>query len=144
MKKFLILILFSILIPIHNSSAVSPSLDETMEFLINGDGGLSKRSWSITDCNLTIDDHSSKSILKIDLNKVIIESIKPYNRLGMGFYGECRGVCEKVFNSSGNQEGMPYPNRTGWTNMNDIKWNRNVKALSHLFGNFCTGFKSAF
>ena len=74
MKRFLILILFSLLIPIQNSSAVSPSLDETIEFLINGDGSKSKKTWSITDCNLTIVSSSFEVRQKIDLNKVNINT----------------------------------------------------------------------
>jgi len=57
MKRFLILILFSLLFPVQNSSA-APSLKETIDFLINGDDGPNanwsnllnpKEGWSISD-----------------------------------------------------------------------------------------------
>ena len=53
MKRFLIVILFSLIFPIQNSSAVSPSLDETMEFLINGSDE-SFIGWGYEDSEMAI------------------------------------------------------------------------------------------
>ena len=150
MKRFLILILFSILIPIQNSSAVSPSLEETIEFLINGDDGPNanwvnlkdpKEGWSISDqCILKMSGKgwSGKTETQTyDLNEVIVQTVKP-NDDGTGFVGKCNGRCRSDINNTG------YYDHKEWWVRNGITWERNVKALSHLFGNFCTGAKSAF
>ena len=142
MKKFLILIFFSILIPTQNSSAVSPSLDETMEFLINGDGSKFKKTWSITDCNLTIlspIDVSVEVRQEIDLNKVVLKTlIGSTDSSSMGFYAKCVGICAKESSSLG------YEEKKYWVYINGIDWGRNSKALSHLYSNFCNGAKSTF
>ena len=144
MKRFLIVILFSLLFSIQNTSANSPTLDETIEFLINGDGGFFKKTWSITDCNLTIfspEGQSVKVTRKIDLNKVNLKTFEPHTGSGassMGFFAKCTGICEKESSSLGNEE------KKYWGYINDINWERNVKALSHLYSNFCEGAKSAF
>ena len=67
MKRFLILILFSLLFPIQNSSAASPSLEETIEFLVNG-AGYNEYKWSIDNCNLTTYRYSGAVKEIIDLN----------------------------------------------------------------------------
>ena len=78
MKRFLILILFSLLFPIQNSSA-APSLEETIDFLINGDGDASwsylftKEDWSIDGCILTMSGRGysgNTETQRYDLNKV--------------------------------------------------------------------------
>ena len=107
MKKFLILILFSILIPIQNSSAVSPSLEETMDFLINGDDNTSwidittKEGWSIDNkCILIITGEGWSGNIETqtyDLNKVIVQTIKPADN---GFEGDCKGNCRSDTNNT--------------------------------------------
>ena len=138
MKKFLILILFSILIPIQNSSAVSPSLDETIEFLVNGDSS-SKDKWSIKECVLTTYfPHTSGEYREstiIDLNKVNLNSFKSDK---YSFKADCDGDCYKSWRSSG------WATYDWWLNTNSVNWERNKKVLSHLYSNFCTGFKPAF
>ena len=147
MKRFLILILFSLLIPIQNSSAVSPSLEETIDFLINGDDDSSwiefnsKLDWSIDDkCILKKRgrDYNDKVItLVTDLNKVIVETIKPLSTSN-GFKSKCKGECEKYEPSEGTGDTW------SWSEWNGLTWKRNRKALSHLYSNFCTGAKTAF
>ena len=138
MKRFLILILFSLFFPIQNSSAVSPSLDETIEFLVNGDYSV-KTKWSISDCNLTTYfKHTSgedRENIKIDLNKV---NLKSFDTSSTGFTANCIGECYKFITSYG------WKSNSSWFVNNGVDWKRNSKALSHLFGNFCTGAKSAF
>ena len=147
MKKFLFVLLFSVLIPIQNSSAVSPSLEETIKFLINGDNNIgwayfsSKEDWSIDDqFILKMSGKSWSGNIEThiyDLNKVIVSTIKP-NPDGKGFISECKGNCRSSINNTGNP-----PLREWWVN-NGVAWKRNLKALSHLFSNFCTGAKSVF
>ena len=147
MKKFLILILFSILIPIQNSSAVSPSLDETIEFLVNA-GWEKKREWSIKECVLTkyFTDEDAKKYTNgeyreyqiIDLNKVNLNSSFKSDKNSFTAY--CDGDCVKTWNIISKS----YEMSNYWININLVEWKRNQKALSHLFANFCTGFKSAF
>ena len=138
MKRFLTLILFSILIPIQNSSAVSPSLDETIDFLINGDSS-DKIKWSIDDCILTNyyeEWGEQKERQKIDLKKI---NLNTFETKSTGFSVKCiDGKCVKFITSSG------WKWDTGWFVNNGVDWERNSKALSHLFSNFCTGAKSAF
>ena len=147
MKRFLILILFSLFFPIQNSSAVSPSLDETLEFLVNGENK-NKMKWSMDDnCVLKI-DHEYKDYLsdelkkikkiiylnKINLKKGVSESKVAGSVLGFIMFGE--GVTDDIV------KGRIYDY---WSSRNHVtSLDRNVKALSHLFSNFCTGFKSAF
>ncbi|MDB3997395.1 hypothetical protein N9434_00205 [Candidatus Pelagibacter sp.] len=147
MKRFLILILFSLIFPIQNSSAVSPSLDETLEFLVNGENK-NKMKWSMDDnCVLKI-DHEYKDYLsdelkrikkiiylnKINLKKGVSESKVGGSVLGFMMFGE--GVTDDI------EKGRIHDY---WSSRNYVKsLDRNVKALSHLFSNFCTGFKSAF
>ena len=110
MKRFLILILFSLLIPIQNSSAASPSLEDTIDFIINGDGDAkwlflsTKENWSINDqCILKMSGVGySKNIetQTFDLNKVIVETIKPDDD-GTGFIGKCAGDCWSEINTFG-------------------------------------------
>ena len=145
MKRFLILILFSILIPIQNSSAVSPSLDETMDFLINGDedhgwlGFESKLGWSIKGCILTmkgnVDDDDRPVTIIYDLDKVFVHTIKPsYKELG--FRGDCKGSCQKVMPSDVSDVKFGF----GYLAIkNGVTWKRNRKALTHLYSNFCKG-----
>ena len=147
MKRFLILILFSLFFPIQNSSAVSPTLDETIEFLVNG-GWEKKAQWSIKECVLTeyytIEDakkytngeHRERII--IDLNKVNINVSFKHDKNSFTSY--CEGDCIKYWSSFDNR----YLTRNYWRNMNHVEWKRNLKALKHLYSNFCTGFKSAF
>ena len=145
MKRFLILILFSLLFSIQNTSANSPTLDETIEFLINGDGGFLKKTWSMTDCNLTIlspEGQSVKVRREINLNKVNINTFTHFIGSGassMGFYAKCKGICATESSSR-----LGYEKKKYWGYINDINWERNSKALSHLYSNFCTGAKSAF
>lgn len=147
MKRFLILILFSLFFPMQNSSAVSPSLDETLEFLVNGENK-NKMKWSMDDnCVLKI-DHEYKDYLsdelkkikkiiylnKINLKKGVSESKVAGSVLGFIMFGE--GVTDDIV------KGRIYDY---WSSRNHVtSLDRNVKALSHLFSNFCTGFKSAF
>ena len=145
MKRFLILILFSLFFPIQNSSAVSPSLEETIDFLINGDDDTSwskfnsKLDWSIDDkCILKKRgrDYNDKVITIVtDLNKVIVETIKPLSK-GNGFISKCKGDCEKNEPSGSMVD--------SWSEWNGVSWKRNRKALIHLYSNFCEGAKSAF
>jgi hypothetical protein len=145
-KRFLILILFSILIPIQNSSAVSPSLEETIKFLINGDNNekwaylFTKEDWSINDqCILKMSGKGFSGTIetqRYDLNKVLVQTLEP-NKDGLGFIGKCSGNCRDDI-------GNKYDSHDEWWVVNKVSWERNRKALSHLFGNFCTGFKSAF
>tara|TARA_B100001964_G_C13885397_1_gene444825 strand:- start:9 stop:452 length:444 start_codon:yes stop_codon:yes gene_type:complete len=147
MKRFLILILFSLFFPIQNSSAVSPSLEETIKFLINGDNNekwahlFTKEDWSINDqCILKMSGKGYSGTIetqRYDLNKVIVQTIKP-NSDGTGFVGKCNGDCRSDINNT------RYYNPQEWWVRNGITWERNVKALSHLFSNFCTGAKTAF
>tara|TARA_B100001173_G_C15734376_1_gene439979 strand:- start:102 stop:539 length:438 start_codon:yes stop_codon:yes gene_type:complete len=145
MKRFLILILFSLLFPIQNSSA-APSLEETIDFLINGDGDASwsylftKEDWSIDGCILTMSGRGysgNTETQRYDLNKVIVQTIKPNND-GTGFIGKCDGDCRSDINNIKN------PPMNEWWVKNKITWERNVKALTHLYSNFCKGAKSAF
>ena len=136
MKRFLILILFSLLFPIQNSSAASPSLEETIEFLVNG-AGYNEYKWSIDNCNLTTYRYSGAVKEIIDLNKVDIKSITPRSNF-KSFEAFCIGNCRKA-NRSGGWEESKY-----WTEINNASWERNKKALDHLYSNFCEGAKSAF
>ena len=95
MKRFLVLILFSLLFSIQNTSANSPTLDETIEFLINGDGGFLKKTWSMTDCNLTIlspEGQSVKVTRKIDLDKVNLKTSEPHTGSGASSRGFLQSV----------------------------------------------------
>tara|TARA_B110000483_G_scaffold156396_1_gene185704 strand:- start:437 stop:850 length:414 start_codon:yes stop_codon:yes gene_type:complete len=137
MKRFLILILFSLLFSIQSSFAVSPSLDETMEFLVNGD--VNKNTWYMNDCNVIIlpppgDLYKKKE--EIDLNKVNLNSFEALRVGGKesGFEAKCIGLCRTYGNEKKNS----------WVLINEVNWERNSKALSHLYSNFCTGVKSAF
>ena len=140
MKRFLTLILFSILIPIQNSSAVSPSLDETIDWLVNG--GKMENKWSIDNCNLTLYHTGLKDkdlrIVDyiIDLNKVNLNDITPEKI--WGFSASCKGDCRKI----NTPDGWKYMKVI--YGMNGAGWKRNKKALDHLYSNFCTGFKSIF
>ena len=140
MKRILILILFSLLIPIQNSSAVSPSLEETMDFLINGDDNTAwidiatKEGWSIDNkCILIIKGEGWSGNIETqtyDLNKVIVQTIKPVEN---GFEGDCKGNCRSDTKNAQNYS------KTSWRVSNGITWERNVKALSHLYSKFCRG-----
>ena len=146
MKRFLILILFSLFFPMQNSSA-APSLEETIDFLINGDGNshwvyfLSKEDWSIDDqCVLKVSGKGFSGNIEThiyDLNKVIVSTIQP-NPDGKGFISECKGNCRSSINNTGN------PPKREWWVKNGVTWERNRKALTHLYSNFCEGAKSAF
>ena len=139
MKRFLTLILFSILIPIQNSSAVSPSLDETIEFLVNGDSRTTK--WSIDECVLTTYfKHNSGEFREYtitDLNKVKLNSIVEAKPIS-GWEAVCDGNCHQYITGDG------WKTHGIWYTGNGISWKRNKKALDHLYSNFCTGIKSAF
>ena len=134
MKRFLILIFFSLFFPIQNSSAVSPSLDETIEFLINGSSGNNKK-WSINDCIVTygFDDLYGPRIVNLNL-----VNLKSFQDIYNGFRVDCKGECMS-YTFDGIARSYDF-----WELKNDISWKRNQKALSHLFSNFCEGFKSAF
>tara|TARA_B110000027_G_C16029140_1_gene259967 strand:+ start:232 stop:651 length:420 start_codon:yes stop_codon:yes gene_type:complete len=139
MRKFLISVILLLLFPIQNSSAVSPSLDETIEFIVNGDYSMQKK-WSIDDCNLTIyfkhtsGEDREKTI--IDLNKI---NLNAFEENINGFTARClNGECVKYITSSG------WRSSGGWRVNNGVEWIRNTNALSHLYENFCTGSKSAF
>ena len=138
MKRFLILILFSLLFPMQNSSAVSPSLDETIDFLVNGDSS-SKEKWSIQECVLTTyfkhtsGEYRERTI--IDLNKVNLNSFKSDKD---SFTADCDVDCYKSWSNSGG-----WKTRDWWINTNFVGWKRNSKALTHIYSNFCTGFKGA-
>jgi hypothetical protein len=157
MKRFLILVLFSILIPIQNSSAVSPSLDETIEFLIHGKDVDTRKTWAIDDCNLTIsfirkwtdgDVYEVHLTESINLNKIDIKgNIRSASKSGTGFTLDCVDVCYKRIDGgriNGNEEPSKVTERSEWWNSNGIDFQRNRKALSHLFSNFCTGTNLAF
>ena len=140
MKRFLILIFFSLLFPMQNSSA-APSLEETIDFLINGDDDAkwnylsTKEDWSIDGCILTMSGRGISGDIetqRYDLNKVIVQTIKP-NYDGVGFIGKCKGDCRSDINNISN------PPMNEWWVKNKITWERNVKALSHLYSNFCEG-----
>ena len=73
---------------------------------------------------------------RYDLNKVLVQTLEP-NKDGLGFIGKCSGNCRDDI-------GNKYDSHDEWWVINKVSWERNRKALSHLFGNFCTGFKSAF
>jgi len=149
MKRFLFVLLFSLLIPIQNSSAVSPSLDETIDFLINGDNNASwvslktKEDWSIDNkCILIMKGQGWSGNIETqtyDLNKVIVSTIKPtrFND-GKDFAGKCKGNCRSDTNNTRSYI------KTSWWVSNGISWKRNAVALTHLYSNFCTGLKSAF
>ena len=100
MKRFLILILFSLFFPIQNSSAVSPSLDETIDFLINGDSS-DKIKWSIDDCVLTKyfeEWGEQKESHIIDLKKI---NLNTFEIKSTGFYAKCiDGKCVKFHSHS--------------------------------------------
>ena len=112
--------------------------------LINGDGKLKKKIWSISDCNITFFETNLVGIKegepssKIDLNKIILKTFKPYlPSVPGGFQADCVGICNEQY--YGNKE-----TRKSWVYINQINWERNVEALSHLYSNFCTGAKTAF
>ena len=131
MKRFLILILFSLLFPIQNSSA-APSLGETIDFLINGDDDSgwidfrSKLDWSIDDkCILKKrgrDSYGKVFTLVIDLNKVIVETFKSSFK-GNGFTSKCKG-CVKFEPDD--------ITRDWWEEWNGVTWKRNQKALINI------------
>jgi|TARA_B110000037_G_C16738717_1_gene350210 hypothetical protein len=147
MKRFLILILFSLFFPIQNSSAVSPTLDETIEFLTNA-GLKNKSEWSIKECVLTtyFTVEESKKYTNgeyrvyeiVDLNKVNLNASVKHDETSFTAY--CEGDCVKIWNINSES----YEMRNKWININVVEWKRNQKALSHLYSNFCTGFKPAF
>ena len=137
MKRFLILILFSLFFPIQNSSAVSPSLEETMDFLIGSalnKGAWTNKEWSVNDCILEYGIDSTSGVW-VDLNLVDLNSFKPTSK---GFKVDCIGDCRssKYFGNWGPEN--------FWEVENGKSWTRNKKALDHLYSNFCTGIKSAF
>ena len=144
MKRFLIVILFSLFFPIQNSSAVSPSLDETLEFLVNGENGY-KTEWSINDdCILELNQKEMKQKAKIYLNKVNltkgVESVKMGGK-EIGFMLSGKGMRLEDMFDDGVEKLSTYDH---WSHRNSVSSTRNIKALSHLFSNFCTGVKSAF
>ena len=140
MKRFLFVLLFSLLIPIQNSSAVSPSLVETIDWLVNG--GKMENKWSIDNCNLTLyrtgllDEDLRIVDYIIDLNKVNLNDITPDST--WGFSASCKGDCRKIKTP----DGWKYMNT--FYGINGASWKRNKKALDHLYGNFCRGTSSAF
>jgi hypothetical protein len=155
MKRFLILILFSLLFPMQNSSA-APSLEETIDFLVNGPNDSwvyeRKHEWSIDDnCVLKIKRDAIKlsetySMKRVDriiyLNKVNLKKGVKWRKyftgqeVGFILYGK-----DVVYDNAWAHEDKSYD---GWAHENHIRSDRNLKALQHLFGNFCEGSKSAF
>ena len=153
MKRFLILILFSLLFPMQNSSAVSPSLDDTIDFLVNGPNDSKfyerKHEWSIDDsCVLKIKRDAIKlsesyTMERVDkiiyLNKVNLKKGVKWKKnftgqeVGFTLYG--KDVVNNI------EENKLY---NAWVHENNIRSDRNLKAIQHLFGNFCEGAKSAF
>ena len=155
MKRFLILILFSLIFPIQNSSA-APSLDDTIDFLINGSDDYQfyefyKSKWSIDDnCVLKIERDANRIegglsrtaekvnkiiyLNKVNLNKGVRWKKDHFgNVIGFTLFGK------DVLNDM--EKGNLY---NDWRHQNMINEDRNLKALQHLFGNFCEGAKSAF
>ncbi len=160
MKKFFILVLFSLLFSIQNTSAVSPSLEDTIDFLINGDGieywqGFARKDkWSIDGCILTMEglkkDTSGNFVNAkdtYDLNKINLTKGFEINKDGngdeIGFKGDCVQDCQRSFLGGIEEDIISWRRKTWYVN-NGVNWKRNSKALSHLFSNFCTGAKTAF
>ena len=155
MKRFLILILFSLLFPMQNSSA-APSLVDTIDFLVNGPNDSKfyerKHEWSIDDsCVLKIKRDAIKldeslSIKRVDriiyLNKVNLKKGVKWKKnftgqeVGFTLYGK-----DVVYDNAWAHEDKSYD---AWVHENNIRSDRNLKAIQHLFGNFCEGSKSAF
>jgi hypothetical protein len=155
MKKliFTLLILFSLFIPIQNSSAVSPSLDETLEFLVNGENTYESK-WTIDDnCVLEIvrdpvpnDDpwlnfNGSHKIIwlnKVSLSEGVKWTVRKGKEIGFTLYG--KEMYRDITDIAGNDKVL----RNAWAHRNAVGSTRNLKALQHLFSNFCEGAKSTF
>ena len=153
MKRFLILILFSLLIPIQNSSAVSPSLDETLEFLVNGENTYETK-WTMDDnCVLELvrapvpnDDpflnyngnHEIIWLNKVSLSEGVKWTVRKGKEIGFTLYGK------EMYRNITDIAGNPKILKNAWAHRNSVSSTRNLKAIQHLFSNFCTGAKSAF
>ena len=161
MIRFLILILFSLFFPIQNSSAVSPSLEETIDFLVQGER-------STVECkHVTLPDCETKMKIKWSIDdNCVLKLYRPFMQTNMGERDEINQII--YLNKINLKKGVKWKKLAGselgfvlfgkdvtddikkkdlynkWNWKNYVKSDRNLKAIQHLFGNFCEGAKSAF
>ena len=148
MKKIILTSCFVIITSL--SAFASPTLEQTIDFIINGDS-TNKREFQIENCVLTynnigidlVDDgreFPKKNI--IDLKKTNLNTVKetkgitPDFQYGPGVLAECTSSCYQAIDIERNEDITgPFPDM--WDIINGVSWDRNVKALEHLFSNFC-------
>ena len=147
MKRLTLTSIFVFLISF--SAIASPTLEQTIDFIVNGDSA-NKREFQIDNCVLSYYSirvnllESRKFPVKniIDLKKTNLKTLKetegitPDGSIGPGVFAECTSSCYQAF------ELDRYEDITGslpnmWVIVNNVPWERNVKALDHLFSNFC-------
>ena len=131
------------------SAIASPTLEQTIDFIINGDS-TNKREFQIDNCVLTYNsvgvnliegrEFPKKNI--IDLKKTNLKTVKETEGItadgfiGPGVFAECTSSCYQAIDIERNEDITgSFPNM--WGIVNNVPWDRNVKALEHLFSSFC-------
>ena len=144
MKKIFILPFLVVMMTLSFNVKAAPGLDETVEFMVNGDNGWpNKKKWSIDQCVLTITDDTKLEPWKnekLDFNKVIFSTAKGKNQANgsSSVEAECNGVCWEYYNL-----GKNLIKRKNFFMMAPVNIDRFGKAINN-FITFCPGFKSAF
>ena len=146
MKRIFVLPFLILMMTLSLSFSVkaAPSLDETVEFMVNGDNGWPhKKRWSIDQCVLTTIDDTKLEPWKneiFDFNKVIFSSAKGKDEANgySSVQAECNGECWKYYNL-----GKNLVERKDFYMMAPVNIDRFGKAIRN-FISFCPGFKSAF
>ena len=144
MKKIFILPFLVVMMTLSFNVKAAPGLDETVEFMVNGDNGWPhKKKWSIDQCVLTITDDTKIEPWKnekFDFNKVIFSTAKGKNQANgsSSVEAECNGVCWEYYNL-----GKNLIKRKNFFMMAPVNIDRFGKAINN-FITFCPGFKSAF
>ena len=145
MKKIFVLpfLILMMTLSLGFSVKAAPSLDETVEFMVNGDNGWPhKKKWNIDQCVLTIIDDTKLDPWKTEkynFNNVNFGTAKVYKQ-GLSSYMEasCNGDCNEYYNL-----GRNLVKRKDITLISNVEDSRLISALKN-FIKFCPGFKSAF
>lgn len=150
MKKIILLFILSITFNAH----AGPTLEETIDFLLNGDDN-QKIEFTIEDCVLTYNstgvdivamrEYPQKNI--IDFKKTNASTIKETTGrkgglIGPGIYAKCTGPCFSAIDLEFNKK--VDISDDSWGLINLIPWDRNEKAIGYLFSEYCPIKSSAF
>lgn len=141
MKKIFVLPFLILMMTLSLSFSVkaAPSLDETVEFMVNGDVKIKegKKEWSIYQCELTILTQVIAPLnkSKINFNNVIFSTIKiEQDALGITWVdGECDGDCWEYTDHS-----MEKVKKNNFT-MGALAKPRDMKKAVKNFMSFCPG-----